>query len=292
MNKMMQRIANEMQQDTGAFSISNSSQQPMILDMCCAPGTYLQYALRTNPGAGALGFSLPYEQGGHKLIVKTSETVKIKFLDVTLLAADMGVAQSDIPPDHPHAQEFHATARLIPPGTTFDLVLCDGQVLRTHQPYRSEYRERREARRLTTTQLALGLGHLAPGGTMVVLLHRLEAWDTILLLHTFMRFSTVRLFKPRTGHAKRSSFYMVAKDVQSRDTEATAAVEQWKEDWRTATLVTDDQRWRQVRRQIGAEIPDVDAFLHEFGPELAELGREVWAIQADALERAPFMVKE
>lgn len=125
-----------------------------------------------------------------------------------------------------------------------------------------------------------------------MLLHRLEAWDTVLLLHCFRKFSSsVRVFKPRSGHAKRSSFYMVATGVRSGQAEAVAAVEQWKEDWRTATFETDDRRWREVRRQVGADIPDIDAFLQEFGPEVIKMGRKVWTIQADALERAPFMCK-
>ncbi|KUI53567.1 hypothetical protein VP1G_00842 [Cytospora mali] len=288
LNKMMGRIAREMHSLTRAFTIrTRGAGHPMVLDMCAAPGTYLSFALQTNPGAGAVGFSLPPEQGGHKLVLETSETVRIKFLDVTMLAADMGVPISDIPPDHPHAKDFRPAE--FHPGLTFDLVLCDGQVLRTHKDHRAEYRERREARRLTLTQLALGLEHLRPGGTMIVLLHRFEAWDTVLLLHTFTRFSTVKTFKPRFDHAKKSSFYMVATDVQSTKAEAVAAVEGWKEDWKAATFETDDERWRQIRPEIRANVPDVDEFLDEFGPELVRMGKKIWTIQADALERAPFM---
>ncbi|ROV91049.1 hypothetical protein VMCG_09571 [Cytospora schulzeri] len=294
MHKMMRDIAKEMQKQTRAFTIENkATRTPMILDMCAAPGLFLQYALDKNRGAGALGFTLPASRGGYDLAaVRRAAGVQVRFLDVTMLAADMlGVADcgSAIPPGHPHAGDFHTTPQ-IPPGQTFDLVLCDGQVLRPHQPHRAAYRERREARRLTLTQLALGLGHLTPGGTMVVLLHRLEAWDTVLMLHTFSRISTtVRLFKPRSGHAKRSSLYMVAKGVRSGQAEAVAAVARWKEDWRAATFETDEERWREVRRRVGADVPGVDAFLGEFGPEIAAMGREVWGIQADALERAPFM---
>lgn len=70
-------------------------------------------------------------------------------------------------------------------------------------------------RRLTATQLALGLAHLRPGSTMVVL-HKVEAWPSVGLLHAFARSAAVRLFKPRAAHAKRSSFYMVASAVDTR----------------------------------------------------------------------------
>ncbi|ROV87473.1 hypothetical protein VSDG_09789 [Cytospora chrysosperma] len=290
MHKMMQMIAKEMQGKTRAFSIKTpATETPTILDLCAAPGLFLEHAIKVNRGASALGFTLPYHHGGYTLSVKRGARINIKFLDITMLAEDMGVTDQEIPPENPHAQdfrpaEFHA-------GQVFDLVLCDGQVLRNHQPHRAAYREGREASRLLLTQLALGLDHLRPGGTMVVLLHRLESWDTVLLLRTFTKISSVELFKPRSGHAVKSSFYMIAKDVQSKQPEAVAAVEQWKEIWRTATFETDEQRWREVRRHVGADIPDVDAFLREFGPEVARMGREVWDIQADALERAPFMRK-
>lgn len=34
---------------------------------------------------------------------------------------------------------------------------------------------------------------------------------------------------------------------------------------------------------------DVAAVLEEFGPRFAELGRGIWTLQADTLEKAPFM---
>lgn len=298
LNQMMQRIAEENQRTTGAFTIrshgDNNEGKPMILDMCAAPGLYLQYALKTNPGAGALGFSLPRDQGGHEVVLETSDTVRIKFLDITMLAADMGLSAEDIPADHPDSGNFLTEAQL-QPDQTFDLVLCDGQVLRTHEPHRAAYRREqsaREPRRLTLTQLTIGLEHLRPGGTMVVLLHRLEAWDTVLLLRVFTGFSTVRLFKPRGGHAKRSSFYMIATDVRSRDGEALAALEGWRRDWRLATLETDEARWMELRQDYAGGwegASDVETVLREFGPELIRMGRMVWTIQADALERAPFI---
>jgi len=54
----------------------------------------------------------------------------------------------------------------------------------------------REARRLAVTQLAIGLEHVKIGGTMVVLLHKVEATDTVSLLYRFSKFSSVKLFKP------------------------------------------------------------------------------------------------
>ena len=276
----MKDIGQELHRSTNAFAIQQVHTRPLIiLDMCMAPGGFLATALSRNPGSRALAFSLPISCGGHKVRLPSDSNVEQRFLDVTMLAADMGVER--IPEDHPDAGNF--LPRQFKTPQLFDLVLCDGQVLRTHA--RAPYRENREARRLTTAQLALGLQHLEPGGTMVMLLHKLEAWDTVNLVWRFQKFSSVRLFKPKTGHAKRSSFYMVATSIQSQHPEAVRAVERWKTTWRAATFDSDEE-YREV---LWDSELSVDEFLEDFGPELVELGREIWKVQADALAKAPFI---
>ncbi|KAI1375406.1 hypothetical protein F4677DRAFT_422729 [Hypoxylon crocopeplum] len=278
--ELMQNIGQELHQATNAFAIQQHHVQgPNIFDMCMAPGGFLAMALINNPGTGALAFSLPVSSGGHKVLLQTPSDVEQRFLDITMLAADMGV--KEIPEDHPDADHF--LPRQFEPDQLFDLVLCDGQVLRTHA--RAEYREKREARRLTITQLALGLEHLRSGGTMVVLLHKLEAWDTVNLLWTFHKFSSVRVFKPKMGHAKRSSFYLVATNIQSRHAQAVKAIDNWKKMWRVATFGSDEEYQRTL---CDGEI-SVEELLEDFGPELVELGREIWKVQADALAKAPFI---
>lgn len=277
---MMQEIGEEMYRLTGALRISGSN-KPTILDMCMAPGGFLVTALDKNPGACALALSLPISQGGHKVLLPESPDLTVDFLDITMLAADMGV--TDIPADHPDADNI--LPQRFDPCQLFDLVLCDGQVLRTH--VRAAYREMREARRLTVTQLAIGLEHVRNGGTMIVLLHKLEAKDNVSLLYTFSKFSSIKLFKPKRHHAKRSSFYMIATDIQSQHFEALMAVEEWKRQWRVATLGTDEE----YVKVFGTARLDVEKLLEGFGDELVRLGREVWSTQATALRKAPFMKK-
>ncbi|KND90813.1 hypothetical protein TOPH_04589 [Tolypocladium ophioglossoides CBS 100239] len=278
--KLMKGIGEELHQTTNAFVIQQARPgQHSILDMCMAPGGFLATALNKNPGSRALAFSLPISSGGHKVRLPKDSNVDQRFLDVTMLAADMGVGT--VPEGHPDAGNF--LSRQFGLDQLFDLVLCDGQVLRTH--VRAPYREKREARRLTTTQLALGLEHLRPSGTMIVLLHKLEAWDTVNLLWRFHKFSSVRLFKPKTGHATRSSFYMIATDIQVEHPEAVRAIEGWKAAWRVATFSSDEE-YRKVIRD--SEL-SVDEMLDDFGSELARLGREIWKVQADALAKAPFI---
>jgi 23S rRNA U2552 (ribose-2'-O)-methylase RlmE/FtsJ len=282
---MMRDMATHINHLTGVFQINTDSAGPdykkAILDMCMAPGGFLATALRLNPGARAVGFSLPTEKGGHKVLLQHPRNVTLKFLDITMLAADMGVAVTDIPAEHPDAANL--LPRQFKPEDQFDLVLCDGQVLRTHD--RADYREKREATRLSLTQLALGLGHLKAGGSMIVLLHKVEALDSLNLLYTFDKFATVRLYKHPKTHAKRSSFYMLATNIRADSDAAATAVERWRRMWRTATFGTEEA----YREALLDERSDVAAVLRDFGSRLVELGRKVWDIQANALEKAPFM---
>jgi 23S rRNA U2552 (ribose-2'-O)-methylase RlmE/FtsJ len=278
--EMMKEIGEEMHRSTGALVIlKTAAPNQDILDLCMAPGGFLATVLGINPGARALGFSLPISKGGHKVLLPRDPNVTLKFLDITMLAADMGIV--DVPAEHPDAENM--VSQQFRPGKLFDLVLCDGQVLRTH--VRAAYREIREARRLTITQLALGLERVKIGGTMVVLLHKVEATDTVSLLHTFSKFSSVKLFKPARHHTKRSSFYMIATDIQSQHCEALLTVKRWKRLWKVATFGTD----LEYEEELRASCLNAEEVLGEFGVELVNLGREIWGIQARALEKAPFI---
>ncbi|XXH01841.1 hypothetical protein Hte_008203 [Hypoxylon texense] len=277
---LMKKIGEELHQVTKAFEIrQNKSTQPRILDMCMAPGGFLATALGKNPNAWALAFSLPMSNGGHRVLLPVASNVEKRYLDITMLADDMG--SEEIPDDHPESGRF--LPRQFKPGQLFDLVLCDGQVLRTHE--RAPYREKREAKRLTVTQLALGMEHLRPGGTMVVLLHKIEKYHTANLLRTFSKFSSVRSFKPERGHRLRSSFYMVATNVQSQHPDAIQAIKAWKAAWKVATFGTDGDYEHSARIDGG----DAEEMLAEFGADLVNMGRQAWRVQADALLKAPFI---
>lgn len=278
--KMMKDIGNDMHQLTGAFQIKSlGPDKQSILDMCMAPGGFLATALRVNPEARALGFSLPKSNGGHKVLLPKYPNVTLKFLDITMLAADMGL--TDIPCDHPDARNFISSQ--FEPAQRFDLVLCDGQVLRNHD--RAAYREHREASRLTLAQLTIGLEHVKPGGTMIVLLHKVESIHTVQLLYAFEKFAAVRLYKPTRTHAKRSSFYMLATNIRVDCEEKAMATKRWKRIWKIATFGTDDM----YHNAMLEDVPDVEALLKEFGPTLVKLGKHIWNIQANALARAPFL---
>ncbi|OKL57258.1 hypothetical protein UA08_07608 [Talaromyces atroroseus] len=278
--KMMKNIAHDMHQVTGVFHIKKPCRDGCsVLDMCMAPGGFLAIALSYNPEAQALAFSLPKINGGYSVLLPKRPNVTLRFLDVTMLAEDMGL--SSIPHGHPDGGNFLSSQ--LDSRQSFDLVICDGQVLRNHD--RADYRERREASRLCLTQLTLALDHLNPGGTMIVLLHKVEALSTVQLLHTFDKFASVQLFKHTKYHAKRSSFYMLATNVRADSEEAKTAIERWKAQWKIATFGTDND----YREAMHLDMSSVEVILKEFGPRLIKLGRRIWEIQAGALENAPFM---
>ncbi|SCO54310.1 uncharacterized protein FFNC_15451 [Fusarium fujikuroi] len=247
--------------------------------MCVAPGGFLATAKRLNPGAEVMGFSLPPSDGGYSVLLPEDTQSSVTFLDITMLAADMGV--TTLPEDHPDIGKF--LPRQFKETQLFELVICDGQVLRTHT--REPYRESREPTRLKTVQLALGLEHMKPGGTMLVLFHKLESWDTACYIRTFSEFSSVRLFKPRVGHATRSSFYMVASNVQSQHPNARLAVKKWKELCRAATFGSEED-FMEAFCDAG---PNAEKLLEEFGSELVSHGREIWPVQARALAKASYV---
>jgi hypothetical protein len=64
-----------------------------------------------------------------------------------------------------------------------------------------------------------------------MLLHKIDSWGSASVLHAFSKFSKVAAFKPASKHATRSSFYMIAKEVDPMHPAAIASVNHWKEAW-------------------------------------------------------------
>lgn len=116
-----------------------------VLDICMAPGGFSSAALKVNRNARISAITLPKSLNEHDILLhgwKKDKRVQVHLADVTMLAAEMDVHA--VPSDHPDAVNF----RFDRPFTDqkYDLIFCDGQVLRMHQ--RAIYREKREAWRL------------------------------------------------------------------------------------------------------------------------------------------------
>lgn len=252
-----------------------------------APGGFLKAAMERDPEIQVTAFTLPDTVGGHEILLDAHlrEKINLRMLDVTMLSEDMGVSPTNISYHYAqHIDRRNFLPQQLPHDLKVDLVLCDGQVLRTHS--RAAYREPVEATRLISVQLALGLEHLRPGGTMLIMQHRFELWDSLTLLHTLSKFSDdVRVHKPSKAHSKRSSYYVVAKNVQSQSLAAKEAIGRWKNTWRIATFGTPEE----IRKVRTPSVEKVDELLEEFGTTLVRLGVPVWRTQAEALSKAPFI---
>jgi len=285
----MQRIGDELQADTGALKITGSNAE--VLDLCMAPGGYSASALKYSPHAHVSGITLPASLGGHRLLIpygRHDARVDVQFADITMLAAEYGV--TDIPEDYPDILNFSRNRPWA--SKSFDLVFCDGQVLRTHAPHIATYRENREAGRLTCGQLILAMQRIKAGGTLIMLLHKVEKWKTMKLLGMFDKVSQIRLFKPVTSHRLKSSFYLIASNVQPHHPEAVAAIKEWKAAWKDATFppaADEEDRDQSDSDDRHVRSEEVSSLLAGFGGRLIELGEPVWQIQKDALRQAPWL---
>lgn len=277
---MMQQIGDELQESTHALNLPpDRANDIKILDLCMAPGGYTACALKYNPGATAFGITLPRTQGGHKVLLRSPKS-NILFLDITMLAKEFGMEM--VPLTHPEHASFLNDRPYLE--YKFQLIFCDGQVLRTHQ--RAEYRQHQEAFRLTTSQLILALQRIRAGGTLIMLLHKIEAWDTTELLYILSQFSSVQVFKPRKKHSIRSSFYLIAKDVQPNTVAAKLAVGTWKQAWWKTTFGGENGTGVVKDAADEAHIRNI---LDQFGSRLIELGRPIWETQANALSEMSFV---
>ncbi|KAF4997026.1 hypothetical protein FGRMN_4166 [Fusarium graminum] len=277
---MMRTIATDLDKATGALKLRGIA-NPSLLDMCAAPGGFVDVALAKNPNLRVRAMSLPVESGGHEIRL-VGNTISVEFRDVTTLAGDMNLTKDDVPVNFPGPYDF-LFAKVFGHSEKFDLVFCDGQVLRTHQ--RAEWREPREAGRLTLTQLTLGLEHLKNGGTMVILLHKLDSWRCFELIHQFSKMSRVQLFKHPRSHKMRSSFYLVAKNIQADGVFAKQMVSMWKQKYKIATFGTDEEYAKM--HQVSGQTAQME--LEKFGKEYVALGKKIWRTQADGLENASFI---
>ncbi|CZT13822.1 uncharacterized protein RAG0_17314 [Rhynchosporium agropyri] len=276
---MTKQIAEEMQTKTSALTPGDLGIQPFqVLDLCMAPGGFTWGTLEYNPDAIAYGITLPLAIGGYKNWFTLSAEY-VKFIDITMLASEFGIG--NVPTSHPDHSLFLTERPFV--DQRFQLIFCGGAVLRGHE--RSEHRREFERTRLTTSQLILAMQRIIPGGTIVVLLRKPDAWDVIHLLHRFNSFANIQLFKPYKKHAVRSTFYLVAKNVQPEAESANAALEQWKQSWSRATFGGDEGTGEKDPEM---EVEAVEKVLDEFGPKLIELAIPVWKIQVGALERQDF----
>ena len=285
---MNKRLGKDLHESTNAFSVRTpGGLGTKALHLCMAPGGYTWYFLKRSPNATVKGITLSTEEGGHPMYLPHGDAdprVHVIYMDITMLAVEFGTPIDDVPAQHPEGAKFSADRPFS--GETFELVICDGQALRTHQHERNR---EREALRLLTAQLIFGLNRMKPGGTLIVLLHKVDAWDNILLLQTFETFSKIRLYKPKKIHATRSSFYLIAKAVQPESAQAIQAIEGWKADWWRSTFGGEAGTGLDKEEATENQVEEV---LDRYGARLMEIGTPIWNIQLEAMKSAKYFTNE
>ncbi|KAG9515741.1 NAD(P)-binding protein, partial [Aureobasidium melanogenum] len=279
--KMMTRIGEEINASTGAFNLTNA--MPNILDLCAAPGGFVKYALQINPSAKVDALSLPEQHGGYKIRVPFGDSdprVSVCLTDITLFADEFELPNifKNLKDDTDLAVHWPHTI------TRYDMVICDGQVPRQTQ-IKDDYFE---PLRLTYAQLYLGLKRVAPGGTMILLLHKSNRVTIFKLIHMFDQFSHIHIVKPTRSHATRSSFYLVAKNIQHQNPACVKAMELFKLIWERATLKDETAASALLYKDLCLVEKSLQPEIEEFGQRFIELVRHTWKIQANALEKAPF----
>ena len=281
---MYQKIADAMQAETTAFTIKDSDSADFrALNLCFAPGGYTKKLLDMYPKIMIYGITLAESDGGHEVLVK-SPRLKMEYLDMNLLAEEYGISLLRIPRDHPDAAKFRADAPFA--GLAFDIVVGDGAVLRTHA--RGDYRQDKdcEALRLRVAQLIFGLRRIKAGGTFIILLHKVDSWENLVLLRNFEQFSKITTFKASKIHTQSSSFYLIAKHVQPDHPVAKQVIEKWKKIWWAITFGGENGTGQNPEQPSDEKVAQA---LESYGSRYIELGSPVWQTQADGLSRSSYI---
>ena len=268
----------------GGLSLQNSHAQ--VLDLCMAPGGFSSSVLKINQVAYVCAITLDPKFGGNIIIQKEDPQINRMYGDITMLHQELRI--TDIPKEHPEFSKLDD--RLLWTGKTFDLVFCDGQTLRTHEPHIAEHRRQVEAVRLTVSQLILAMQRIKIGGTLIMALHNLGAYDTIKIVSIFDRAAKIKIFKPVSGHKKYGSFYLIAKEMQPGHPEIVAALKEWKRIWKALTFPIIDEDENKDTQEVFNE-PELAEELHglldRYAARVIELGEPIWQIQKEALATLP-----
>lgn len=252
---------------------------PKVLDLCMAPGGFAATAKKYLPGAVIDAVTLPPAIGGFKVMDK-KVCQNIEYADITMYSKEMAFEQH-IPTEHPDYRNFEINRPFF--GNSYDIVICGGAVGKSHQM--KPYRKACERSRLTVSQLVFAMNRLKASGSVVLLLHHVESWDTVCILNAFNQFSDIQLYKHPKIHAKTSSFYLVAKNVNLEHPCARTSMSYWKDLWKYLTfkdfidIPSPYSTLYRLDDDFATMVKD------SFGPHFLRLARPVWQIQAKALDK-------
>ncbi|OJJ84459.1 uncharacterized protein ASPGLDRAFT_125888, partial [Aspergillus glaucus CBS 516.65] len=279
--EMTLQIGDGLASMTGVFNLESAC--PQVLDLCMAPGGFTATAKKYLPTSLINAVTLPPQIGGYEVMAKEI-CQQITYADITMYSSEMDF-EEEIPAGHPDSKKFEICRPYL--GKQYDLVICGGAVGKSHP--REWYRNDCEGPRLTVSQLVFAMNRLKNGGSLVLLLHRVEScWDTVCILHAFSEFSDIQLYKHPKFHAITSTFYLVAKNVDLENEAARASLSYWKCLWKYLTF----KDFGNISPPRSSLYESTDAFVRklrdEFGPRFIKIAQPIWEIQAKTLRRAPF----
>ncbi|KAK1147373.1 hypothetical protein N8T08_001454 [Aspergillus melleus] len=276
--RIMETVGEYLAADTKVFDLHTST--PQILDLCMSPGGIAASVEKVLPESTIDAIILSTPLGGYN-VMNPQIFRSIMHTDTTIYdLVDEGVVEKDI-----ETRLFDITRPYL--GDPYDLIFC-GSAVTKEQP-RGEYHSYCEAIRLSVSQLVFALDRLKKGGSLVLLLHQIDAWHTVCILHALSRFADIQVYKHPEIHAIKSPFYLVAKNVNLNHEHVKQTITNWRDLWRYLGFKDHADAARMTWRYD--EIDNDEGLKREvqqFGPRFLELARPVWKIQAIAMRRASF----
>ncbi|PPQ71833.1 hypothetical protein CVT26_007043 [Gymnopilus dilepis] len=250
--------------------------EPMkFLDLGCCPGGFSSYVLEKNPCARGRGISLPVDEGGHKFALENHFQSRFELTCHNLTSYQMATSYID----DDRFQDLPSDIC----DQSYALILLDGHQLRTQTsslPW--------DVDRLLISQMIIALESVKEGGTIVIKLplpHKPLAAKILYLLRVLS--TKLCVWKPRSMHSNRGTFYAVAKGVGKglegwRLPEMTSAL---KEVWTELTFGGDDGTGRFISPEDFDFLITTEDLIASHLDWLMQLGTCLWRVQEDSLRR-------
>ncbi|KAJ5646403.1 hypothetical protein N7490_002775 [Penicillium lividum] len=280
---MMTKIGDQLQMKEKLIPPVSKRMNFDVLDLCMAPGGFTATVLKNNRFAQVCAISLPRSEGGLEIYLpnwKENKRVKVELVDLNILSTELGFPNL-ASQDHPSASKFSSNRPF--PGRKFDLIFCDGHILPSPIAGKEEMDQ---ARRLSDAQIIMALQRIKPAGTLVMLLHHSYSPRVLRLLEAFYNFSQVTIFKPPKVHAKRTSFYLVAKNVEPQHERVRRLIREMRYSWRLLTTYIFGVKIPEIPNEENDTEEAIEVILQSFGTTFVALAEPAWKIQTEAMESA------
>ncbi|PIL29471.1 hypothetical protein GSI_08413 [Ganoderma sinense ZZ0214-1] len=285
--EMMKKGMKEMDDAVG---ILPSQGMPFeFLDVCCCPGGFSSFTLNKRRSARGVGISLPVSSGGHSFMLEDYLRPRYRFIEKDIL--EYNLAPSGVS-GMPHSPDRLPDSML----ERFQLVIIDGHALRTYayaspgQPSLNDAKEAHILYRdsLHIAQLIVALECVRPGGTIMMRLSHVEAFPAAHFLYLLDKLSDeLTVYKPRSMHAYRGTFYVVAKGICRRTPTLLELKARYvaglRQLWFALRCGGPDGRGRRMSCSDLDFIVSTEEILGGYLDRLIELGRPVWRTQAEGL---------